>query len=180
MHQPFIIHVAEHYRSAIALCEGRLAEAEQAAERSREWSRLLTGRDASGVYGVQMFSIRREQGRLAELAPVVRVLAGGDRRGGSWRPGLAALTAELGMLDEARAQLALIQSDGLDVYRHALWVGSLTYIADACVAVGDADLSRAGLPGAAVDRGAKRDDRPRRGLLRLVRAIPGHPGGRLR
>jgi DNA-binding CsgD family transcriptional regulator len=45
------------------------------------------------------------------------------------------------MLDEARAQLALIQSDGLDVYRHALWVGSLTYIADACVAVGDADLS---------------------------------------
>ena len=141
MHQPFIIHVAEHYRSAIALCEGRLAEAEQAAERSREWSRLLTGRDASGVYGVQMFGIRREQGRLAELAPVVRVLAGGDRRGGSWRPGLAALTAELGMLDEARAQLALIQSDGLDVYRHALWVGSLTYIADACVAVGDADLS---------------------------------------
>jgi len=141
MHQPFIIHVAEHYRSAIALCEGRLAEAEEAAERSREWSRLLTGRDASGVYGVQMFSIRREQGRLAELAPVVRVLAGGDRRGGSWRPGLAALTAELGMLDEARAQLALIRSDGLDVYRHALWVGSLTYIADACVAVGDADLS---------------------------------------
>src|SRR6478752_5877787 len=140
--QPFIIHVAEHYRSAIALCEGRLAEAEEAAERSREWSRLLTGRDASGVYGVQMFSIRREQGRLAELAPVVRVLAGGDRRGGSWRPGLAALTAELGMLDEARAQLALIQSDGIDVYRHALWVGSLTYIADACVAVGDADLSQ--------------------------------------
>ena len=45
------------------------------------------------------------------------------------------------MLDEARAQLALIQSDGIDVYRHALWVGSLTYIADACVAVGDADLS---------------------------------------
>jgi DNA-binding CsgD family transcriptional regulator len=45
------------------------------------------------------------------------------------------------MLDDARAQLALIQSDGIDVYRHALWVGSLTYIADACVAVGDADLS---------------------------------------
>ena len=39
-------------------------------QRSHEWSRLLTGRDASGVYGIQMFGIRREQGRLAELAPV--------------------------------------------------------------------------------------------------------------
>ena len=34
--QPFILHVAEHYRSALALLEGRLAEAEEAAERSRE------------------------------------------------------------------------------------------------------------------------------------------------
>ena len=41
--QPFIIHVAEHYRSAIALCDGRLAEAEATAERSFEWGRLLTG-----------------------------------------------------------------------------------------------------------------------------------------
>ena len=73
--QPFIIHVAEHYRSAIALCDGRLAEAEATAERSFEWGRLLTGRDPSGSYGVQMFGIRREQGRLAELAPVVRILA---------------------------------------------------------------------------------------------------------
>jgi DNA-binding CsgD family transcriptional regulator/tetratricopeptide (TPR) repeat protein len=142
MHQPFIMHVAEHYSSAISLCEGRLDEAEAAAERSQDWSRLFTGRDATGVYGVQMFGIRREQGRLAELAPVVRVLAGGDRHGGAWRPGLAALLAELGMADDARAQLARIRRDGLDVYRRLLWVGSLTYIADACSAVGDADMSR--------------------------------------
>ena len=82
--QPFHLHVAEHSGSAIALCEGRLADAEAMAERSHEWSRLLTGRDASGVYGIQMFGVRREQGRLAELAPLVRMLAG---RGGAWRPG---------------------------------------------------------------------------------------------
>ena len=81
--QPFIIHVAEHYRSAIALCDGRLAEAEATAERSFEWGRLLTGRDPSGSYGVQMFGIRREQGRLAELAPVVRILAAASRAAGS-------------------------------------------------------------------------------------------------
>ena len=47
LRQPFTLHVAEHYASALALCAGRLAEAEAAAQRSHEWSRLLTGRDAS-------------------------------------------------------------------------------------------------------------------------------------
>jgi len=141
MHQPFPIHVAEHYGSLLALCHGDLAESEAAAERSREWSKLLRGRDASGVYGVQMFSVRREQGRLAELAPVVRVLAGRDRRGGAWRPGLAALMAELGMYDEARSVLAQVNRDGLALYRQGLWAASLSYVADACAAVSDAGLS---------------------------------------
>ena len=140
--QPFISHVAEHYRSALALSDGRLDDAERAAERSRDWSTLLTGRDASGVYGIQMFGIRREQGRLAELAPVVRVLAGRDRVGGAWRPGFAALLAELGMADEARAQLARVRREGLGSLRESLWLGSLAYLADACVAVGDAELAR--------------------------------------
>ena len=83
------------------------------AERSHEWSRLLTGRDASGVYGIQMFSIRREQGRLAELAPVIRVLAQTEHVGG-WRPGLVSLLAELGLEAEARRELARVAADGLD------------------------------------------------------------------
>ena len=104
--QPFILHVAEHYGSAIALSDGRLEEAETRARRSNEWSRLLTGRDASGVHGIQMFSIRREQGRLAELAPVIKLLAGDVSNTGPWRPGLVSLLVELGMEDEARRELA--------------------------------------------------------------------------
>lgn len=139
--QPFIIHVAEHYRSAIALCDGRLAEAEATAERSFEWGRLLTGRDPSGSYGVQMFGIRREQGRLAELAPVVRILAGGDRGGGAWGPGVAAMLAELGMQDEARRELDWVRRGGFARLRAGLWLASLTYLADACGLVGDERLA---------------------------------------
>lgn len=135
--QPFIVHVAEHYRSAIALCDGRLDEAEAAAQRSHEWSRLLTGREASGVHGIQMFSTRREQGRLTELAPVIRILAADDRREGPWGPGFAALLAELGMEAEARRELARITADGLDRFRESLWLGSLTYLTDACAIVED-------------------------------------------
>lgn len=135
--QPFMLHIAEHYGSAIALGDGRLAAAEAMAERSQEWGRLLTGRDASGTYGIQMFSIRREQGRLAELAPAIGVLAGGGGREGPWRPGLVAVLVELGMEREARRELARLLADGIDRHRTSLWTATLAYLADACGVLGD-------------------------------------------
>ena len=135
--QPFIVHVAEHYGSTIALCDGRLAEAEKRARHSHEWSLLLSGGDAAGVYGIQMFNIRREQGRLAELAPVIRILAGDADRGGPWRPGLASVLVELGMEAEARRELARVADEGLDAFRESLWLAALAYLTDACAALGD-------------------------------------------
>jgi DNA-binding CsgD family transcriptional regulator/tetratricopeptide (TPR) repeat protein len=139
--QPFMLHVAEHYGSALALCAGRLAEADERAHRSHEWSRQLVGRDASGVHGIQVFGVRREQGRLPELAPVVRLLARPERDSGPWRPALAVVLAELGMLEEARRELARVRREGLDRLRESLWVASLVYLAEACAAVGDAELA---------------------------------------
>jgi DNA-binding CsgD family transcriptional regulator/tetratricopeptide (TPR) repeat protein len=135
--QPFMLHVAEHYFSALALCDGRLDEAEATARRSHEWTRLFTGRDAAGVYGIQMFGIRREQGRLAELAPVIRILAADPTRGGTWRPGLISVLVELGMEDEARRELARVAAEGLDPLRESLWLAALTYLTDGCAALGD-------------------------------------------
>ena len=135
--QPFHIHVAQHYGSAIALCDGNLDEADSLARRSHETSRLLTGRDASGVYGIQMFSVRREQGRLAELAPVVRILSADRGREGPWGPGFGALLAELGMEADARRELERVADEGLDRFRASLWLASLTYLADACAALHD-------------------------------------------
>ena len=140
LHEPFHLHVAEHYASALALCNGDLAGAEAAALRSHEQSRLLTGRDASGVHGIQMFGIRREQGRLAELAPVVRVLASGDRAG-AWAPGLVVVLTALGMEDEARRELGRLRSAGLGSLRESLWLAGLTYLADACSQLGDEETA---------------------------------------
>jgi DNA-binding CsgD family transcriptional regulator/tetratricopeptide (TPR) repeat protein len=134
--QPFLYHVAEHYAGALALCDGDLAAAEGAAQRSQEWGKLLTGRDASGTHAIQMFGIRRAQGRLGELAPVVRMLDDGARDG-AWRPGLAVLLAELGMEEEARGELRRVLDEGIGALRPSLWLASLVYLADACAAVGD-------------------------------------------
>jgi DNA-binding CsgD family transcriptional regulator len=136
--QPFMLHVSAHYGAAMALCDGRLDDADALAGRSHDWSRLLTGREASGVHGIQMFGIRREQGRLAELAPVIRLLAGQPGSSGPWRPGLVSVLVELGMDDAARQELERVRADGLDVLRESLWLASLTYLTDACAALGDA------------------------------------------
>ena len=112
--QPFTLHTAEHFASTLALCAGNLAEAEAAARRSHELSRLLTGRPASGTYGIQMFGVRREQGRLAELAAAMRILAASEHSSGGWRPGFAALLVELGMEDEASRELTRVRREGLE------------------------------------------------------------------
>jgi DNA-binding CsgD family transcriptional regulator/tetratricopeptide (TPR) repeat protein len=135
--QPVMNHIAEHYGSAMALCDGNLADAEAMAIRSHDWGRLLTGPDASGTHGIQMFGVRREQGRLAELAPVIRILAGAADREGPWRPGLAAVLAELGMEHEARRELSRLAVEGIDGFRTSLWLATLTYLTDACAALGD-------------------------------------------
>lgn len=150
--EPFKLHVAEHNASALALCDGDLVEAEAAALRSEEWGRLLTGRDASGVHGIQMFSIRREQGRLDELAPVVRLLAG--KAGGSWGPGLVALMADQGMTDEARRVLRRLVLEELDTLRESLWLVTLTYLTDACAELGDAEVAERLYPELAPHRGS--------------------------
>jgi DNA-binding CsgD family transcriptional regulator len=139
--QPFMLHVAAHYGAAMALCDGRLDDAEVLAGRSHDWSRLLTGREASGVHGIQMFGIRREQGRLAELAPVIRLLAGQPGSSGPWRPGLVSVLVELGMDTAARQELEQVRTDGLDSLRESLWLASLTYLTDACAALGDEETA---------------------------------------
>jgi DNA-binding CsgD family transcriptional regulator len=135
--QPLFMHMAEQFGAAIALADGRLEKARAMAWRSYEAGQLLTGRDASGTYGIQMFGLRREQGRLAELAPVMRIITPGNREHGPWRPGLVSLLVELGMEEEATRELAQITSEGLDPFRGSLWLASLTYITDACAALGN-------------------------------------------
>jgi hypothetical protein len=51
--------------------------------------------NADGVFGIQMFLLRREQGRLAELAPAVRYFVR-QHTATTWRPGLALIYSELG------------------------------------------------------------------------------------
>ena len=87
-----------------------------------------------------MFSIRREQGRLKELAPVVAHFVRTTPQAATWRPGLALIYSELGMKDEARAEFDAIAENGFAaVPRDGLWASSVGYLAEVCAFLADAD-----------------------------------------
>jgi DNA-binding CsgD family transcriptional regulator/tetratricopeptide (TPR) repeat protein len=131
----FMGHV---YEALLALAAGLFDEAEAAAERAHTLGDSSDTVFDAGVYGLQMFAIRREQGRLAEVLPVMRVLsARSDADQQVWRPGLTALYAELGMLDESRRELDALAPHGFAaVPRDSVWPACLTFLAEACVACG--------------------------------------------
>ena len=141
--QHFLSVVVEQEEALLALCDGRLDAAEAAAKRADELARRVQV-GPSATYGIQMFTIRREQGRLAEIAPVVRLVASGEIGTGGvvWRPALAVLLAEIGDTEEARRELrALVRAGLATVPRGGLGVGGLIYAADACALIEDDTLA---------------------------------------
>jgi tetratricopeptide (TPR) repeat protein len=91
-----------------------------------------------GLYGVTMFLIRREQGRLAGLAPALQAAVRLNPDALLWGPGLAALYTELGRLDDARREFEAVLSAGLTSFptdgSRELCLGLL---AEVCAALGD-------------------------------------------
>jgi DNA-binding CsgD family transcriptional regulator len=89
---------------------------------------------------MQMFAIRRAQGRLAEVALVVRHLVADTNGPAIWRPGLAALYAELGELDDARGVFeSLAPARFAAVARDSMWPACLAFLAETCIAIADTE-----------------------------------------
>src|SRR4029450_11925039 len=121
-----------------ALLDGRFAEGEQLAQQALAIGQRLQAEGVDGTFGVQMFTLRREQGRLQELAPVVRHFVQQHGAASSWRPGLALIYSELGREREARATFEqLAAHDFADLPQDALWLTSITYLAAGVALRGD-------------------------------------------
>src|SRR5690349_12497550 len=77
-----------------ALLEGRFTEAEQLTLQFLTLGQRLQFASAEGIFGMHMFMLRREQGRLHEVAPIVEMFVQ-DNASSSWKPGLALMYTEL-------------------------------------------------------------------------------------
>ena len=80
------------------------------------------------------------QGRLREIAPALRLLVQQAAEASTWRPGLAVLYSELDMQAEARAEFEHLARDNFSTLsRDALWLGCMSFLADVCAYLGDAE-----------------------------------------
>lgn len=140
--QPLFRVLDHQVRALLAVGEGRFADAESEAAAANELGGYLSGRDASGGFGVQMFSLRREQGRLDEARPMVEMVARLGQESGTWRPALAVLYAELGLHAEAAGLLDDLAATSLrSIPRDSLWPAALAYLTEATVRVGHPDMA---------------------------------------
>lgn len=140
LRQPFYQYIAISSRSMLALFEGHLSTAEEWAQRALAFGARMPGLDAAGIYGVQMFSIRREQGRLKELQPLVAHFVRTTPQAARWRPGLALVFSELGLREEARAEFESLAGSGFAaVPRDGLWASSIAYLAEVCAFLEDGE-----------------------------------------
>ena len=136
--QPFGLSLNVMVRATRALMLGYFEDSERLAQQAFAIGQSAQTDSAAGVFGLQMFALRREQGRLKEVEPVVRVFLQQHSAAAAWRPGLAVIYSELGLMTDARAEFEnLARHDFADLPRDFVWMGTMTYLVDICTFLGD-------------------------------------------
>nr|MDQ3090362.1 AAA family ATPase [Actinomycetota bacterium] len=143
LRQPLFHSIAVGWRGTRAELAGDVELAERCAEECLRHGQRAHTQDAVSTWAAKLFMLRRRQGRLAELTPIVERLARVDAHGTGWLSALALIHAEAGDTDAARAiyesELAG-DTDGLP--RGMFWLTTLALLSELCAKLGDAGRAR--------------------------------------
>src|SRR5260370_41739915 len=86
-----------------------------------------------------MFTIRRGEGRLAGVAPILRCFIDENPRDAAWRPGMTLIASDLGFHDAARKAFDDLAAGGFAFPVDAKYSLTLSYLAEVCARLGDAE-----------------------------------------
>jgi tetratricopeptide (TPR) repeat protein len=126
------------FRTMRSLLAGRFAEGERLAGEALTTGQKAQASDAAQTFGVHMYTIRREQGGLDELAAATQALGDQYRTIPTWRCGVALLLAEAGRMAEARRELdALAARDFAELPRDLVWLTSMALLAETAALLDD-------------------------------------------
>ncbi len=138
--QPFQLHVAAVFQTMRAIMRGEFGEAERLAHDAAELSQQIGLAELDGIFGIHMFTIRWEQGRLHEIAPIVKQLIANNPSSASWRPGLALIYRTLGHREACQDIFEDLASDEFAFLPHdSLWVATLAYLTEVCAYLEDCE-----------------------------------------
>jgi len=122
----------------LALMEGRFEEAERLVAETLVVGQRAESWNAAVSHRLELFVLRREQGRLAELEDTIRRSVHEYPSLPRFPCALAHLYGELGRERDARAALGLMVSRDLArEYLDAEWLFTISLLADPCARLGD-------------------------------------------
>jgi class 3 adenylate cyclase/tetratricopeptide (TPR) repeat protein len=124
-------------QSMEAILHGDYLLAERKAEEAVSSTPDTAAGSVAGIYGMQMFTIRREQGRLAEIAPLVKRFISEKPEEAIWRPGLMLIASDLGFHQQARTHFEAMARSDFALPMDAKRAITLTYLAEVCAELGD-------------------------------------------
>ncbi len=138
-HSSFWGFIRANQEAMEAFYRGDLEASERLAAHCLELADALPEEDGSGTYGLRMFLIRREQDRLAGMAPMIRHVLATAHGDAFWTPGLALLLVETGAHAEASAALDALRAAGFDLPLDAMWSTVMVMLIEAVVQLGDVE-----------------------------------------
>ena len=132
------MHTAQ-LRAMRALLAGRLEEAEQLAQEGLAIGQPTQPQLAMAGFGLQLFAIRKEQGRLGELEATQKAFAQQYPKLPVVRTALALIYKQLGRETEARDEFErLAANDFADLPPDWFWLACVTNLTETCAFLHDA------------------------------------------
>jgi len=140
LREPSWLWIAALFPAMRALLDGRIEDAERLAQGALAAGQRTERTNAMQFFGAQIFAIRREQARIAEMEPVARGLVQQFPGIPAWRTAVAVLHADLGREKEAREEFDLLAADDFAVFpRDGNWPISMALLAEVCAFLADSE-----------------------------------------
>jgi class 3 adenylate cyclase/tetratricopeptide (TPR) repeat protein len=137
-----VLWLARMAQAMMAILDGRFTAAEALAGEALHLGRRTHGTEVEGLYGMQMFTIRREQSRLSEVAPVIKHFIEENPDESTWLPGFALVATDLGYHDAAQRRLSELARTGFAMPLDARRSASLSFISEVAVSLGDTEAAQ--------------------------------------
>ena len=132
------------YRASLALLEGELAAAEELISAARRTGDRAQSWSAAVGYRLQLYMLRREQGRIEEVEDLIRRSVQEYRTYPIWQCLMAQVAAELGQTGDARAMVErLAAQDFARVPFDEEWLVCMSLLAEASISLGDTEHASA-------------------------------------
>jgi eukaryotic-like serine/threonine-protein kinase len=140
LRQPAQLWYGAVSRAMRALFDGRFEEGEQLIHEAHNLGGRAQGTDAEVSFRLQLFVLRREQGRLGELEDSLRRSVGEYAWYPMFRALLIVLLLETGKNEEAMSEFGRLAADGFNsLYRDTEWLFGMAFAAEAAATLRDFD-----------------------------------------